>query len=260
MGKKPNWTPEEKEYFEKWYGKMPLPKLSKKLGRSMNALIVMRQRMGLGAFLEAGDMVSCNLVFKALFGTPNHSYQVKSWIKNHNFPVHYVRVKKNRFRMVRLSEMWEWLYDNRSFVSFAKFERRALGVEPAWVEPKRRADQRIAARKKTTPWTPEEDARLRTLLKMQRYTYRELSLMFGRSEGAIVRRCSTLKLRELPLRIGAHDGKWTPEDIKRLKSLIVDGKRYSEISDILDRSEKSCRGIAYRIWKTESLQKIWGLM
>lgn len=260
MGKMPNWTPEEKEYFEKWYGKMPMPKLSKKLGRSMNALHVMKQRMGLGAFLTAGEMVSFHQVVCALTGTGDSGYQVKSWIQNRNFPVHYVRVNRNRFKMTKLPEVWEWLYDNRQFVSFAKFERGALGAEPAWVEPKRKADQRIAARKKTTPWTPEEDARLRTLLKMQRYTYRELSLMFGRSEGAIVRRCSTLKLRELPIRIGAHDGKWTPEDIKRLKSLIAEGKMYSEISDILDRSEKSCRGIAYRIWKTESLQKIWGLM
>ncbi|MCR5447197.1 MAG: SANT/Myb domain-containing protein [Schwartzia sp.] len=257
------WTPEEKACFDKWYGKKPLPKIAKALGKTMSALINRRNKLRLGAFTEAGDMVSMNSVFMALRGVGvgcGYSYQIKSWVENRGFPMHYVTISERRVRMVKLSELWEWLYDNRAFISFEKFARGSLGDEPAWVDEKRKADLKLAMRAKLTPWTPQEDARLRSLLKQYKYNCFELSKMLRRSEGAIIKRCRDLKLKDRPVRIGAHEGKWTPEDIRQLKGFIADGKRYPEISDALNRSEKSIRGLVYRLYKTERLEKVWGLM
>lgn len=257
------WTPEEKEYFDKWYGRKPLPKIAKALGRTVCALVNHRDRLGYGAFIEAGDMVSMNAVYMALRGVTVNSgygYQLKSWIKDRGFPVHYIKAEKRKIRMVKLPELWDWLYDNRAFVSFANFARGSLGEEPAWVDEKRKADMKLLQRAKITQWTPQEDARLKTLLKQYKYNGFELSRMMGRSEGAILKRCRDLELKDRPVRIGAHDGKWTPDDIRSLKKLIREGRRYPDISDTLNRSEKSCRGIVYRLYKTESLEKVWGLM
>lgn len=53
MGRNRKWTAEE-ERLEDLYGRVAIPSIAKRLNRSVNAILVKRACMGLGAFLEKG--------------------------------------------------------------------------------------------------------------------------------------------------------------------------------------------------------------
>lgn len=109
LGKKRNWRPEEDTYLEDRWGVVSIGGIAKRLNRSENAVIVRSQRLGLGAFLEAGDYVTWNQLQIALgLELSGSGYKMISWVRNRGFPLHSKRVKNNSFRVVYLEEFWEW--------------------------------------------------------------------------------------------------------------------------------------------------------
>ena len=211
MGIGKNWTKQEDEYLAENWGTVSVATLAKNLGRSENAIIVRKSRLGLGAFLESGDYVTWNQLLKAIgCGSNAGGYKVKSWIKNRDFPVHTRRVKNNSFKVVYLHEWWIWAEKNRDLLDFSKFEENSLGEEPAWVKEKRRHDYEKNRKYIKTPWTKQEDDKLLRLVRRQQYTYDELSRILRRTNGAISRRLCDLGVSDRP--VITHDG--------RRKSLI----------------------------------------
>lgn len=106
-----------------------------------------------------------------------------------------------------------------------------------------------------TPWTPKEDAYLKDLLRAYRFTYPEISKRLKRTEGAIQRRICDLKIKERPLKADNHN-LWTDEQIVLLGNLIKQGFNYELIQrEIPDKSVKAIRGLVYRYYITESLDK-----
>lgn len=259
-----NWTQEELDYLTDNWGSVSITTLSKNLGRSVDAIMHKRHKLRLGPFIEASEMVSFSQVVKALCGREGSSgWANYSWCKNRGFPLHKVRISKKKFcRMVRLSELWEWLWEKRSFLDFSGFEKGMLGKEPAWVDEKRRADVKLReGREKFAAWTPEEDALLKHLCGMQKYDCREICRRFrGRTEGSVRRRVTILGMQDKLRRIRSHDIRWNAAAKEQLKKLIAAGKKYTEMSSIMDRSEKSIRACVGRIYGTESLEKVWAMM
>ena len=262
MGGNKNWSAEEKEYLSENWGRVSVAKISKHLNRSINAINVMKHKLGLGAFLEAGDYITLNQLMRAVVGTHCYSYQLKSWVKNRGLPVHIRRLNEKRVRVIYLDEFWGWAEKNRSFIDFSKMEPLSLGKEPEWVETQRAQDFRAFALQRKDPWTPEEDSRLIALLKQHKYGYAELSDMLRRSAGAIQRRCTDLGVKERPLRADTHgkDSVWTNEHYRILADGIRNGESYTAIGRKIGKSEKAVRGKVYYEYLTENADKVRSMM
>lgn len=262
MGQNRNWSAAEKEYLRENWGSVSVIQISKNLNRSINAINVMKDRLGLGAFLEAGDYITLNQLMKAVVGHQFHSYHMKSWVENRGLPIHYRRVGKMRVRVVYLDEFWAWAEKNRAFLDFSKMEPLALGAEPDWVKEQRSQDFRSFYVQRKDRWTSAEDSRLIALLKLHKYGYAELSKMLHRSEGAIQRRCADLGIKERPVRKETHgaDSVWTEEHFRVLADGIRNGESYAEIGRKLGKSEKAVRGKVYVEYLTESADKVRAMM
>lgn len=253
------WTPEEEQYLEDHWGTVSIPGIAKKLGRTVHAVKVRVTRMGLGGMLGSGDYVTFNQLMIALTdNSKSYSYQMESWVRRRGFPIHTKRVDKCVWRVVFLDEFWKWAEQHRSFIDFSKLEPLALGKEPEWVPEQRKKDFQAFALQRKDPWTPDEDSRLKMLLKQHKYGYVELSEILRRSEGAIVRRCNDLGLKERPVRADNH-GKasvWTDADYQALADGIRHGDSYPVIGKAVGRSEKAVRGKVYFTYLTEDADKI----
>ena len=253
------WRPEDDEILMECWGKFSVPTIAKRLGRSVSAVKTRAGKLSLGSSLMAGDFVTLNKLVKALRNANvSAGYHVESWCKNRGLPIHTYRVDTESFRVVYLDEFWEWAEKHRSFLDFSKMEPLALGAEPDWVPEQRRKDFQAFALQRKDPWTPDEDSRLKMLLKKQQYGYAELSEMLHRSEGAIVRRCRDLGLKERPVRADNHgtDSVWTEEHFRILADGIRHGDAYPIIGKAIGRSEKAVRGKVYFTYLTENADKV----
>lgn len=257
------WTPKEEEYLQENWGKYSIPAIAKKLGKSVNAIKVRANRLALGPVLMGGDYVTLNQLTLAVSGgAKTYSYKMISWVNNRGLPVHTKKVLNNSFRVVYLDEFWEWAEKNRSFLDFSKLEPLSLGAEPSWVAEQRRKDFQAFAIQRKDPWTPDEDNRLKTLLKQHKYGYAELSEKLRRSAGAIQRRCTDLGIKERPVKADNHseDSKWTDSDFEILAEGIRRGDSYTQIGRMLGKSEKAVRGKVYFVYLTENADKVRAMM
>jgi hypothetical protein len=255
MAKQSNWTKEEDSYLMDNWGKKSLGSIAKNLNRSESGVKIKVVRLGLGAFLDAGEYISFNQLSIALGRGTASSYTITSWVKNRNFPLKYKTVNNCRFRVVYLDDFWKWAEQNRTFIDFSKVEENILGAEPSWVKEQRKADQKKAAAYKLTPWTHAEDTELKRLLKKYRYSYFDLSQKLGRTCGAIQRRICDLGLKERPIKAD-NTIKWTPEELEQLASLIKSGTPYPLMSEVISKSEKAIRGKVGATYKTENLDNV----
>lgn len=256
------WTSEEEEILQDKWGTVSVPGIAKLLGRSEAAIIVRVNRLGLPPFLESGYYVTLNQVHRAFYGTNFSTHQLKSWVQDRGLPVHTKKRRKSSYRVVYLDEFWEWAEKNRSFLDFSKMEPLALGEEPPWVAEQRKKDFHSIPLQRKDPWTPDEDSRLKMMLKQHKYGYAELSEALHRSAGAIQRRIINLGLKERPVKADAHseDAKWTESDFEILADGIRRGDSYTAIGMKLDKSEKAVRGKVYFVYLTESADKVRAMM
>lgn len=186
MGANRAWTKEEENSLRELWGTKPIDIIAQELNRTVNAIRVRKQRIGLGAFLDNGDYITVNQLYQTLFQRGHFSnYQMKSWVRDREMPIHYKRVGTTKWKIVYLDEFWKWAEKNRSFVDFSKLEPNILGKEPAWVQEQRKKDINACRLQRKDPWTRQEDEKLAWLLGKQQYGYAELSRMLQRSEGAI---------------------------------------------------------------------------
>lgn len=254
-----SWTPEDEEYLREAWGSVSIPGIAKHLDRTVAAVKVRVAKLGLGPALTNGDYVTFNQLMLTLTdNSQSYSYQMKSWVENRGLPVRTQRVDRCTWRVVYLDEFWAWAEQHRSFIDFSKLEPLALGKEPDWVPEQRRKDFQAFALQRKDPWTSDEDSRLKMLLKQQKYGYAELSEILRRSEGAIVRRCRDLGLKERPVRAdnrGANAA-WTDAHFQELADGIRCGDSYPAIGKRIGKSEKAIRGKVYFTYLTEDADKV----
>nr|DAQ22509.1 MAG TPA: DNA-binding protein [Caudoviricetes sp.] len=252
-----NWTTEEVEYLTSAWGNVSVKNITKHLSRSVYSVLNKVNKLKLGTFLSCGERyVTLSYLSEAVYGNQSSGGYIKiSWAQNRGLPLHTICRQKEKFEVVYIDEFWEWAYKNQSFLNFSKFEKYYLGVEPDWVDKKRRADIRHSHKFITSPWTAVEDERLKKFLAEHKYSYRELSILLNRTEGAIQRRILDLGIKERPVKANNHI-KWTAEEFKKLGEMIKSGYKYEEMSDVLDKSAKAIRGRVFDYYLTERLDKV----
>ena len=259
MGQALNWTNEEIEYLEESWGNKSLPAIAKHLNRSVEGVRQKATKLHLGRVLDGGEYVTFNQLVKSVTGGSNsHTYHLTSWVKNRSFPIRTKRVKDNTFRIVYIDEFWKWAEKNRSFIDFSKMEPLILGKEPDWVPEQRKRDFEAFSLQRKDAWSPEEDSRLKLLLKQQRYGYAELSQMLNRSAGAIQRRCNDLGIKDRPVKAENHGASavWTEEMYEVVANGIREGESYTSIGLKIGKSEKAIRGKVYTVYLTENADKV----
>lgn len=243
MGLNRAWTEEEDVYLEEHWGSKSIPTLAKNLGRSRNAVMVRKTRLGLGRFLDSGDYITYSQFLQAIYGIDNASSAYREPKIEKGFPIRKKKRGSISYRVIYLDDFWEWAEENKRLIDFSKMEENILGAEPDWVKRKRRID--FECRVRTDPWTMADDGKLKRMLSKYRYSYTEIAAELNRTEGAIKRRICTLGLKERPMR--AESRPWTDEEIQTLVFMYEEGWSFEKIGAELKRSALACRGRMKRI-------------
>lgn len=245
------WTAEEETYLMEKWGDTSIKGLAKALGRTETAIIVRAQRLQLGAHLAADHRVSVNQVMLAVHGgKPQGSYTLDIWMRA-GFPIKRHKVKNCTFKVIDLNDFWKWAERHKNILNFARMEENALGAEPDWAKEKRRID--IRERFITFPWTPAEDAILKSMLAQYRYTYDDISRELSRSEGAIKRRICDLRLPQRPVR--RENRPWTGVEVQFLLQSMEAGHCFEQIGEELGRSALAVRGKYERLQNPDYMKR-----
>src|SRR5690625_2392612 len=137
--------------------------------------------------------------------------------------------------MISYEDFWKWAEENKHMIDFARIERLAIGPEPDWVADKRKADELTKLRKPqphNTPWSNDEDEKLKWMLNQFRYTYNDISKEIGRSQGAIKRRMMDLNIKARPVRLRNHN-KYTKNEERKIIRMAKKGYCFEEIASRL---------------------------
>ena len=259
MGKNKNWTQAECDLLAEKWGTVSVKTICQLLGRSEDAIKNKVYRLGLGAFLDNGEYITYQQLLKIIKGERHGGYSLTSCVKNRGLPVKYKKVFNCRFKIIYLKDFWEWAEEHRAFLDFSRIERFSLGPEPDWVETQRNADKLKKCAVKSTQWTAEEDKRLRDMLKTYSYSYDEIANALHRTVGAVVRRMSTLGIKDRPVKAENHR-KWTDEEKQLLHEMVLQGYSSVIIAERIGRGQKAVNGMIYRTYGTENTDKARKLM
>lgn len=235
---KKKWTEKEIMYLEESWGTISIKGIAKKLKRSEGAIINKARKLKLGSFVDAGDLISLNQLLIAI-GQGNSYSWVKEKYINNGLPVVNKLISNKRVLKVKLEDFWKWAGKNRNVVNFARFEKGALGVEPSWVEEKRKADSMNPSKHNSNrPWSNADDILLISKVKLCRYTYKDLASEFNRTEAAIKRRLYDLNVPYRPVPLDTHI-KWTDEENEKMIELHEKGYDNYSIAKELNKTHLS---------------------
>lgn len=235
---KKKWTEKEIMYLEESWGTISIKGIAKKLKRSEGAIINKARKLKLGSFVDAGDLISLNQLLIAI-GQGNSYSWVKEKYINNGLPVVNKLISNKRVLKVKLEDFWKWAEKNRNIINFARFEKGALGVEPSWVEEKRKADSMNPSKHNSNrPWSNADDILLISKVKLCRYTYKDLASEFNRTEAAIKRRLYDLNVPYRPVPLDTHI-KWTDEENEKMIELHEKGYDNYSIAKELNKTHLS---------------------
>ncbi|PTY92909.1 hypothetical protein [Heyndrickxia sporothermodurans] len=237
MGKNRGWTEEEIQYLEDRWGSVSIKGIAKNIDRSVNAVKLKANRLGLGDARMHYDGITINQLSLAL----DVSYStIRSWIHNHDFPVKQkLFALEEKVNVVTYKDFWTWAESHKQIIDFSKVEKNILGAEPDWVDIKRGAD--IIGHRKSTPWTKEEDAQLKSMVNAYQYTYPEIAKALRRTEGAVKNRLKELNIKARPLRLN-NNVKYTNEEMDLIVDMYNKGYNVEVIAERIGKSALGVRG------------------
>ncbi len=256
MGSNKNWTAEEFALLDEQWGCKNIATIARNLGRSINAVRLKASLRGLGSHLHRGTHITFNELLKTLGWVSGYGEVYRVW-KEKGLKIKQHKVDKCSFRVIDIEDFWKFAENNRELFDFSRFEKNSLGIEPDWVDVKRKADtkKRRLVKPHNEAWTPAEDSELIRLLKMHRYGYAELEQRLGRTAGAIQRRVLDLNLKERPVKAYNHN-KWTPKQVDKLIDMIVNSENYSTIALEVGKSSKAVKSKVCSLFGTVRLDKV----
>lgn len=240
------WPAEQVQCLKENWGHKSIPVIAQMLGRTVQAVKLKAGKLKLGRHLNAGDEISFNQLCVLMGQQHSYGHYKKYW-PQHDFPFRHKKSINKKYTVVSLKEFWLWAKAHKNLLDFSRFKAGALGDEPGWVEAKRQADIKSNIKYKKTPWTPDEDRYLISLLESHQYGYRDISERLQRTEGAIKRRCFDLDLKMRPVRKSPHDGKWKSDQIETTIKLHRAGYMPDIIAGYVNKSACAVRGLLERL-------------
>lgn len=159
----PAWTAKEISALEEMTAKYPLPTVARKLNRSVSAVFLKQQRLGIGGLRQNSDMITRNTLSKIL-GVENRT--IKSWeakgLKS---------IKKKPYIMYRHRDIINYMRDHLEDWNAARITDDSLFMRFGWYHTKYN-------------WTEREESKLK-FLRHEGYTIREIAEKMNRSESSI---------------------------------------------------------------------------
>lgn len=242
------WSAEDETYLEDNWGTLPVPQIARHLHRSEEAVVRRAQILQLGSYFEASDCISLHQLFQAL-GIPTP----RDYWESRGLPFIWRTPYKTPHRMIMLEDFWAWAWDNVAFLDFSRFERFALGPEPLWVAGKRAADVAKANAIRTSPWTEDEDERLRHYAAEGRRVEECAQLL--RRGVAATRTHARKKGIELPAAPRSRR-LMSEEDKLQLAAGIAAGEGWLQLSRRLGRDEMQLRSLVAYYYGTSVLDRV----
>ena len=142
----PAWTAKEISALEEMTAKYPLPTVARKLNRSVSAVFLKQQRLGIGGLRQNSDMITRNTLSKIL-GIENRT--IKSWEEKG-----LKSIKKKPYIM----------YRHQDIICYQEKKKHDVVTKYNWTE--------------------REESKLK-FLRHEGYTIREIAEKMNRSESSI---------------------------------------------------------------------------
>lgn len=241
MGINRHWTQEELAYLSDNWGKYSLKTIAKKLKRTETAVKLKASRFGLGPIKDGDGIMTVSQLLSAL-GLDRGWTHHKQRLVRLGLPVHSKVIITKRVDKIKLEDFWKWAEQNKDVVNWSRVEKNILGIEPAWVEERRKIhfyNKPDYAR----AWTAAEDDTLRYCVE-RGYTYQEIANKINRTSDAIRRRCYEMYL-PYPKRESTR--RWTQAERDVAVQMQSQGYHMTAIAEKLCRSGQSVRGLLTRI-------------
>ncbi|PFV44158.1 helix-turn-helix domain-containing protein [Bacillus thuringiensis] len=232
------WKKEEVAYLEQYWGIYSIKHMAIKFGRSVDAVKIKAQRLGLGDARLHFDGITI-LQLSEVIGVDYNC--IKSWSKRFRFPIKLkLFSSEQKVKVVYYRDLWKWLKTYKHVVDFSRIEPGIFGPEPEWMSEKRNADL-VAKKKRGKPWSEDDDLLLKSLVNAHCYTYPEIAMRLQRTEGSVKRRLMELKIKSRPVRIDNHT-KYTKQEVKQILDLYDRGYSIDVIAERLGKSALGVRG------------------
>lgn len=218
------WTDEEIYYLENNFGLYPVKTISRKLNRTEDAIKGMCMRLGLTSALSNTEYLNTNDIAKVL-GIDRKT--VWNFIKDKGLPAKKkVILKKGEFWRISIKDFWIWLEKNKS-ISLAKLEKNILGVEPDWINERRKDDIR-ANKRHNQNWSEFEVNYLKANYKSK--TGKQIAKELNRTLEAVQIKAAKLNLKKLV------SLKWQDIEVQMLIDMKFKGLTDAEVAEELGRS------------------------
>lgn len=186
------WSEEDKETLRDLWGEKTAPAIAQILGRSVQSVRNMYQKLKLPGQKEAGSIMSARAV--ALLMGVCHRTVIAHWIpKGLRARRKALGESSQKTTIILFDDLLQWLRTHQDLWDSRRVELYALGVEYPWLQEKRQRDQEHPPEGiHRKAWTGQEDDRIRYLRKKE-WTAREIAEDLGRSEGAVYQRMCRMR-------------------------------------------------------------------
>ncbi|HHD2753256.1 TPA: hypothetical protein ACOTG0_002065 [Clostridium perfringens] len=216
MGGK-RWSKKEIDYLNSMWGRYNLTTLAKKLNRTVEAVKVKSERLGLGGGLKAQDAIT-KADIKRICGITD--YKVEKWISVYGLKcTNKVVTEKRSFCLIKTKDFWKFAKNNNELIDFSKIEKNILGVEPEWVDEFRKRDFKMKRKVYRRKWSATEEKEAIRLYR-KGFSYKEIGKRLDRPYYGVQCKLTRLGYKS---RINLA---WRSEEISILKELM--GKGYTD--------------------------------
>ncbi|MBE6152455.1 MAG: hypothetical protein E7165_04005 [Firmicutes bacterium] len=240
------WTEDEENLLADLWGNKSIEAIAKDMKRTIFSIKVKAVRMNLGPMIRNNyDLITVSDMEDIL--NVSRDRIVNTWVKLG------LKLKKKRITQncviytITWKDLMEFLENNQNEWDSRNLEKNILGLEPEWLQEKRKKDieiNPITYRK----WTVEEIEFAENLFK-QGKDYREISVIIKRSEWAVANLLRNLGYSYMNPKY------WTGKELKYLRD-NYENMTYAEISEILGRTTKAVSAKAEELGYQKKLGKV----
>lgn len=223
------WTVEEETLLSDLWGVKSIEYIAKKMKRTVFSIKVKAVRMELGPMIRNNyDVITISDMVDLLNVTRDRI--IDSWVKLGLKLKKAKLTNKMSYYTISWKDLMDFLENNQNEWDSRNVEKNMLGIEPDWLQKKRKRDT-IENPLWYRKWTEDEIKKAESLFKNGK-TYQEISSIIDRSEWAVANLLRNLGYSYMLPQY------WKGKEIKYLRENYQD-MTYQEIAEELGRTTKA---------------------
>lgn len=188
--KNKTWTKSEIDYLLNSYGETTLEGLSKKLGRSEEAILAKYYSLtGEYSYILASGKLTVPMIVEAL-GV--NKTTVNRWINRDGLPSTKYIGKRNSSHLIEYKDFWKWLEQNKCRIDFLKAKTKVLCSEPKWYHEEIKK-AKLKGTNKRREWTIKE-VQTAIFMKNNGYSYEEIGKHLNRTKLSVQRKLQSERI------------------------------------------------------------------